>query len=229
MKSKTLNVVVFTFIIISSIYMLIFFNIPIFLTWLTTVFGILASKFASEGKWSTFVFDIFSYIIYIYICLKEHYFGEMILSYIVILCHLYGIMEWNKNKTNDIVKINIINKKEHLVVTLISIISFILYLIFLSKINSNFAFINAISTISFLIGNYFSYRRSIFQFYFWNIYEIFYIILWLIPALHGDIEKILLLLGATLELFYNISGIKIWKSNIKILKEKINIQSISYN
>jgi len=44
MKSKTLNVVVFTFIIISSIYMLIFFNIPIFLTWLTTVFGILASK-----------------------------------------------------------------------------------------------------------------------------------------------------------------------------------------
>jgi len=206
----------FAFLLLCTVFA-IFLSSPItWIVWTSTVLGIVASKKASEGSWTTFIFDILSYIVYIFLCLNEKYYGEMILSYIVIFCHMYGILEWKNNTNNQKVKINYIKFKEIFFILTVGIICVLLYSFLLNKINSRFILLNAISTVSFLIGNYFSYRRSVLQFLFWIIYEIYFILLWLISFLNGNSENLIFLIGGVCELIYNFLGVYKWNKSKKI-------------
>ena len=196
------NVLFCVCLLVTTTLALIIGNINVWIIWCSTILGILASKHASQGSWLTFLFDILSYVFYINVCQVQKNYGEMFLSYIIILTHTFGIIEWKNHQKNNVVSINKIKNNEFNFALFVAIFMIIIYSFFLHKIGSNLIFLNAFSTIIFLLGNYFSYRRSVLQFYFWNLYEISYILIWLLGAIRGNIEGVLFLFGATVS-FHN--------------------------
>ena len=106
----------------------------------------------------------------------------------------------------------------------VATIILIVYAITLFKINSSFAFLNALSTITYLLGSYFCYRRSILQFYSWICYEVVFIALWIISATKGDYGSAIFLVGGISELIYDLIGIHNWRKlskNQETTKSKI--------
>lgn len=156
-----------------------------------------------------FIFDILSNIAYVTICLNERYYGEMILSYVIILINILSLLEWRNNQNDGIVAVNKIKTFEKIISFVISFIVMIAYSFVLSAINSELAILNALSTILYVLGSYFCFRRSIYQFYIWIGYEITYILLWL---LSGNISGVILLVGGISELIYDIIGVINWKT-----------------
>lgn len=191
----------------------------------STTLGMIASKHASQGKYTTFIFDILSYIFYINVCLGEKNLGEMVLSFIIIFTHLFGLFLWRKNQNNNVVLINNICKNEIIFINQIAIFFCITYGLILFNLKSNLIILNAISTTSFLTGNYCCYRRSILQFYYWNFYEISYILIWLLCAIKNSPSNIIFVVGAVCELVFNFSGIIKWN---KLKNNKASQLKIKY-
>lgn len=203
-------------IIISFVVCLLFlifsFSFNTLCVCISTIFGILASKNAKDGKWQAFIFDILSSALYLNACLNNKYYGEFILSVLIIMFNVICLKEWKKNTTNNFVKISDVCYKEIRFIGFVGIILLSVYAIILTKLNTAFALFNAICTISFILGNYFCFRRSVIQFYCLVTYEIFFITLWCISAFSGNFISILFIFGGTFELLYDILGIIKWKN-----------------
>lgn len=204
-------------IIIARIYTSIF-------TWIvaiSSIFGMLSSKTAIEGKWLTFLFDAISYALYIIVCAYEKYYGEIILSCIIIVIHMLSLFEWRKHQIDNKVIVNKINNKELISSLCISICICAVYFIILGYLNTQQPVLNAISTIIYLLGNYYCFRRSVLQFYCWIGYEITFMSLWIISAVNGAVGSIIFLIGGLSELVYGIYGIYHWN---KMKKEQALIK-----
>ena len=81
---------------------------------------------------------------------------------------------------------------------------------------------NALSTISYLIANYYCFCRSHIQFYYWILYELLFILLWLNSFISGNNDSIIFLVGSIGELILNVLSIKKWKMLHKKQKEAPN-------
>lgn len=193
-----------------TILAIVYSSIFTWLIWASSIFGILSSKFATDGKWLTFVFDIISYGLYIFICINEKYYGELILSVIIIIIHIFSLFEWKKNQQDNIVKIKRLTKKEVSLSIVISSILLILYVGILYLIKSDMPILNAIPTIIYLLGNYYCFRRSVLQFYCWIGYEVVFMSLWIVSAINGELGSIIFLVGGLSEFIYSIIGIYNW-------------------
>lgn len=214
------NILLWISFIITTTLAVVFWSKNTFGVWISTVLGILASKSASSGKWFTFLFDIVSYIFYLQICMQERFWGEFTLSIAIIIFNIFCIKEWKKHSENNLVKINDVNKNEIKFIGFVGSLLLIIYAIFLQKINSNLAILNSICTVSFLLGNYFCYRRSVLQFYCLIIYEISFILIWGISAMQGNYSSLMFIVGGTCELIYDVLGIVTWKKLQNIQKIK---------
>lgn len=201
------NVFLVCCIVLSTLFCFCFFSFQSLLAYFCSVFGMLSFKFASNGKWISFIFDILSYFVYIFICFNQKYFGELFLSGFVIIMYLFTLFEWKRNEENGRVKINKLKNKEVLSSLFTAIIILICYFFILKLLKSEYPFINAIMTVSFLLGNYFSLKRSILQFYFWILYEIIFIGLWFVSAITGEISFGVFLIDGICELVFGIIGI----------------------
>lgn len=210
------NVIFYISLIIATIITILLSSTNAWIVWVSTVLGVLSSKMASSGKLTMFLFDIVSYIFYISICLNANYFGELTLSIIIILINLFCLVEWSKNQKDNAVIISRLNKLETNFSLFCASILLIIYSVILYRFDSDFAFLNALSTISYLLGSYFCYRRSIWQFYSWIFYEIVFIVLWVISAINGDVSNIIFLIGGVSELIYDVLGIYNWKRLVKL-------------
>ena len=92
-SSLKLSFIVFLCGFFISTLLAIYFSSPLsWLVWLSTTLGMLAAKDAKDGKWTNFLFDIISYLTYIIVCIKENYYGELILSFIVIVINIFSII-----------------------------------------------------------------------------------------------------------------------------------------
>lgn len=202
--------------LITTVLAIIYSSLLTWLIWASSILGILSSKFATDGKWLTFVFDIISYGLYIYICIKEKYYGELILSVIIIIIHIFSLFEWKKNQQDNVVKIKRLTKKELGLSLVVSSILLVLYIGILYLIKSDMPILNAIPTIIYLLGNYYCLRRSVLQFYCWIGYEVVFMSLWVISAINGELGSIIFLVGGFSEFIYSIIGIRNWNKIQKI-------------
>ena len=214
------NFLLIVSILLSITIAIIFSSLITWLIWASVIFGIFTAVFSSKGKWICFIFDLLSYAFYIYICLVEKYYGELILAAVVIIISIISLFQWKNNQVDDVVKINNLKTKEFVVLGIISIISLAIYLLILYFIGSDMPILNAVPTVVYLIGYYLCARRSVFQFYFYILYEILFIVLWIITACSGGIESILFLVGAIFELIYLIAAIVNWN---KIAKQQSKV------
>jgi len=218
---------------VASIVIAIVF--PTALSWLIFVSatsGILYSKFATEGKWFAFVFDIISYAVYIVVCWHEKYFGELILSCILIVFETIIMFEWKKHKENKKVIVNSLKAKEYALILFLAVVSIAIYYVVLYFLGTDMPFLNAIPTVVYLLGIYFALRRCRAQFWCYMIYQLSAGVLWVVSACDGQIGSIILLIGFVSEFIYNLFGIINWKKIktsqrdtveiiLKIVKQKL--------
>ncbi len=193
-----------------------------FMTWLifaSVILGIASSKFTAEGKWITFVFDILSYGVYIYICLIERYYGELALSVFVIIIHLISLFEWKKNDKNNHVLIRKLGGREVSLSLLISLIGLVIYSTILFYAGSEYPILNALSSVCYLVGNYYAFRRSSFQFFGYIGYEVVFVSLWILSAAGGNLGSLLFLVGGLSEMVFQVSGIFEWNKAVKYQKK----------
>lgn len=178
--------------------------------YISVLLGILSAKYGSNGKWLMFVFDILSYVLYTFVCIKERYLGELLLSYFIIIVNFFCIVEWRQNQECSFVKINNITKRELFFCSIIAFLGFCIYFVILYSINCNMAFANALSSVMFLLSTYFCFRRSVMQYYFLIVYEICFISLWFFSIANVRIENIMFLIGGVTELCYCFKGLHNW-------------------
>lgn len=220
-KKLTFNKLLFLIVfIICLLITLIFPTLSSFVVFFSCIFGIIATNHAKNGKWQTFLFDIISCILYLPICIKEQYVGELILSIGIIFTNFLCIKEWKRNTHNSFVDVYKINKTELKFISFLFMICFLIYLAILNKLKCEFAILNCVSTIFFILGNYFSYRRSILQFYSLIVYECAYILLWFLSATDGEPYGIILLLGGIVELIFDVIAIKKWNKISQLQKTR---------
>ncbi len=215
-------------IIITSLA-IVYSSLTTWIIWASSILGIMSSMFATKGKWASFVFDILSYGFYIYICLISIYYGELILSCIIIVLHILSLFEWRSHQKDSVVLIRTIKKKEILLSSLISLVIVIAYAVGLHFLGSNYPLLNAFATVVYLLGNYFALRRSILQFVCWILYEIFFISLWILSAISGDLSGIIFLVGGVSEMVYGIIGIINWKKIQKAQNEESSQEKVAQN
>ncbi len=207
------NFIVIISVILITILAIILSSIDTWLIWISTLLGILSSRFIIEGKWINYIFELLSYVVYIYICLKVLYYGEVILSCFIIVLHLISLLKWITNQdVNKVVKVNKIDKKELLIVIVIFLLIYLACVFLLYAIKSDLPILNAFSSVIYIMGAYFAIRRSSINFICIVLYELTFISLWFILFQKGEYSSFIFLIGAFVELYYNIIGIKKWKN-----------------
>ena len=219
------NVLLLFSILFATALAIVFSSLMTWLVWASAIFGILTAVFSAKGKWICFVFDLLSYAFYIYICLVEKYYGELILSIIIIFISIISLFEWRNNQINEVVKINKLKNNEIVLAGTIGIVGLVVYIMILHFMGSDMSILNAVPTIAYLLGYYFCVRRSILQFCCYIAYEVLFIILWIITACRGEFESVIFLVGAISELFYLIIGYINWNKLTK--QQAINKQNVT--
>lgn len=208
-------------ILVATALAIVFSSFMTWLVWASVVFGILTAVFSAKGKWICFVFDLLSYAFYIYICLVEKYYGELILSVIVIFISIISLFQWKNNQVDEVVKINKLKTKEVVLVGVVALVALVVYTVILHYMGSDMIILNVLPTIVYLLGYYLCARRSILQFYCYIAYEILFIVLWIITACRGEFESVIFLVGAISELVYLIIGVVNWK---KLTKQQASLE-----
>lgn len=212
MKKLTFSGFIFIFnILLFCIIAVCFWEAHTLFILLSAIFGLMATRAATKGRWTTFLFDIISNALYIQICIDQKYFGELILSVLVIIIHMYGLFEWRKKRFENSVAINHLSGNEIKFTMFVFGVLFVSYALILGQMHSALPILNAFSTITYFLGNYYAYRRSILQFYLWSLYELSFIMLWTFSAIRGDLSSAILLIGGVGEFVFDIIGIKNWK------------------
>lgn len=214
------NIVLIASFIISLIIAILYSSLSVWIIFFSSIFGIISSFFSSQGKWLGFVFDIISYAIYIYTCLTQLYYGEMILSVVIIVLHVLSLVQWKKHEENGVVVVDDLSKKMLISSLIISIIGVVGYTAVLWFINSEYPILNGLATVVYLLKCFYSYKRSVWQFGCYLVYEIIFIILWLLALENGEMGGYIFLVGGISELIFCVFGL----INFNKLKIKQNLK-----
>lgn len=216
-KNYTIEKYMFVITNLLVLACLIFFN-----TWLDVVIalsvitGLVSSYLVAKGKWYGFIFNSISYILYIYFCYILAYYGEFILSFVIIGADTISLIKWKNNQTADnVVEIKKLKAVELLIVFILFVVATIVYGITLYYFNSSLPFINAIATTFILFGYYIAYKQNILQYLFWIGYDVALIFLFLFASAVYEPGYLMFVLSSLLQVLYHIYGVINWRKLFK--------------
>ena len=160
------------------------------LTIVCSVTGIFVALTQAKGKVISQFIGLILVVLYSILSYQNKYYGE-VLIYIFIMFPLFisGIISWIKNidkETNTVIE-NKLNKKEWIILILISVILFIGLYNLLKYFNTSQLFVSTLSMVMSLFATYLVVRRSKYGFLFYICNDIILFILWGIPVISGNV------------------------------------------
>jgi len=209
LKALVLAILVAALVIVTA-----FLGWDNYLNWLiflSVAAGIFVNMFSAQGHWVCFVFSIISYALYIPFCLMTNYYGELIVSMLVIGANLITLFKWKKNTKNKVAAVSRLSVKEILICCAVAVglavgLGFVFMLF-----DTAYPFLNSVCTISIIVGFYFAYRISRNEFITAIINGIAYSILWVLAAVNGDgFDYLLFAVGGFIGICYSIYGFIHW-------------------
>lgn len=196
----------------------IIFNSP-FITILCAISGITTALLQAKGKVLGQVTGLLLIILYSYISFKNKFYGEVII-YLIIMFPMYimSIVSWlrHQNKKTNTVEVYKIKKSEWIIVSIISVISFVGIYFLLKLFDTNQLFISSLSVIDSLFAIYLNIRRSKYSFHFYVVNDLIVIILWGIPVISGSLILLPMVFNPIINLINDIYGIYNWKKLEKL-------------
>jgi hypothetical protein len=182
-------------------------NWLIFLCVATSLIGFL---YGHEGHWLTFLFSIISYGIYIPFCIMTKYYGELIVSILVIGVYTVTLFQWKRHTEKKVVKINKLSMREILICYAVFILATIILGFVLGAVNTEQPFINSLCLTSMIAGFYYAYRISRQEMVMMFINYVGYCALWIIAGIGEEHGFILLSVGSIIEMGYVVSSFFRW-------------------
>lgn len=175
------------------IYLILLLNVFVFkdspIAFVSAFFGITYTILAGKGTPICYIFGVMGSSFYGYLAFHNALWGNLILymGYYVPM-QILGYFRWHKHLKSDkyeIEKISL-NKKEMLILMLLSIFACIItsYILILTKDKS--PFVDAITSVLSIAGMYLTVKRAIEQWWFWMIVNGLSAFMWIRIALEGE-------------------------------------------
>ena len=151
------------------------------LTIICSIAGILCALTQAKGKVISQFIGLLIVVLYSILSFQNKFYGEVII-YVFIMFPLFisGIISWikNLNKETNTVNENKLHKKEWIVLTIISIVLFVLLYYLLKYFNTSQLLVSTLSLVTSLFATYLVARRSKYGFLFYIGNDIILFILW---------------------------------------------------
>ena len=206
---KELIIVASTFVV--SFCFGLLFNDLIWGT-LTLAFGFLNAYYMALGKWENYIYGILFTLTYAYICTINGLYGWLIFSIIFYLpVQIYGIVNWFKNKTDDVVEVKSFTLKNSIVICSSIIAGSVILGFLLSLIPSqNLAFLDSTSQIINISGVVLVAIRFKECWYVWIANNLIDAIIWIVNAINRTTNAEMALLTSIMFLVMNVVGLIYW-------------------
>ena len=208
MKTKIYTLVIIIFSIICGII-----SKDYFLGTLILISGLLNSYYASLGKIYNYIFGALYSLLSGYVCYINGLYGTAILSLLVYFpSQIQGYFSWNKKKdNNNEVEIRRFTLKNSVIITLSCIIGSAILGFLLTKIpNQQLAFLDSSSNIINICGIVLMNLRFKECWVIWIFNNTIDLSIWIINAINGTSNSIMMLLVSIGYLLINIYGLIMW-------------------
>lgn len=179
---------------------------------LTLAFGFLNAYYMALGKWENYIYGILFTLTYAYICTINGLYGWLIFSIIFYLpVQIYGIVNWFRNKTDDVVEVKSFTLKNSIVICLSIIAGSVILGFLLSLIPSqNLAFLDSTSQIINISGVILVAIRFKECWYVWIANNLIDAIIWIVNAINRTTNAEMALLTSIMFLVMNVVGLIYW-------------------
>lgn len=206
---KELIIIIITFVV--SFCFGLLFNDLIWGT-LTLAFGFLNAYYMALGKWENYIYGILFTLTYAYICTINGLYGWLIFSIIFYLpVQIYGIVNWFRNKTDDVVEVKSFTLKNSIIICSSIIAGSVVLGFLLSLIPSqNLAFLDSTSQIINISGVILVAIRFKECWYVWIANNLIDTIIWIINAINNTTNAEMALLTSIMFLVMNVVGLIYW-------------------
>lgn len=218
-KGWTKFEIIFLIISLSAITICFLFNEDKnVLSLVTSLLGVIVVLTGAKGLIVSPFINIFYNILYIIISISQKYYGEVLIYvFLMMPLHITTIISWLKNKSNkdsNIVSVNKLNRKEYMVLGLVTILITFMFYYILKLLDTNELMISTISLTASLVASYLMLRRSSNYAIAFVINDVILITLWGIACVN-DIA--LLPMVVTFMVFFvnDIYGFISWKKREK--------------
>ncbi len=203
-------IVIVSTIIISLILGLIFDDY----IWgtLNLTFGFLNAYYMAIGKWENYIFGILFTLTYAYICTVNGLYGWLIFTVIIYLpVQIYGIINWFRNKTDDVVEVKAFTLKNSIIICSSILIGSAVLGFLLSLIPSqNLAFLDSTSQIINVAGVILVAIRFKECWYIWLANNVIDSAIWILNVVNGTVNSEMALITSIMYLFMNVIGLICW-------------------
>ncbi|MGN1337542.1 MAG: nicotinamide riboside transporter PnuC [Candidatus Coprovivens sp.] len=218
-KGWTKFEIIFLIVSLSAITICFLFNEDKnVLSLVTSLLGVIVVLTGAKGLLVSPFINIFYNILYIIISISQRYYGEVLIYiFLMMPLHITTIISWLKNKSNkdsNVVSVNKLNRKEYMVLGLVTVLVTFMFYFILKLLDTNELIISTISLTASLVASYLMLRRSSNYAIAFVINDIILITLWGIACVN-DIA--LLPMVVTFMVFFvnDIYGFISWKKREK--------------
>ena len=188
------------------------------LTQLCSITGILCAITQAKGKVISQFIGLVIVVLYSILSFQNKFYGEVII-YIFIMLPLFisGIISWikNLNKETNTVNENTLHKKEWIILTIVSIVLFVILYYLLKYFNTNQLLVSTLSLVTSLFATYLVARRSKYGFLFYIGNDIILFILWGGQIIKGDFALIPILVNPIINFINDSYAWKSWNKREK--------------
>lgn len=188
------------------------------LTQLCSITGILCAITQAKGKVISQFIGLVIVVLYSILSFQNKFYGEVII-YIFIMLPLFisGIISWikNLNTETNTVNENTLHKKEWIILTIVSIVLFVILYYLLKYFNTNQLLVSTLSLVTSLFATYLVARRSKYGFLFYIGNDIILFILWGGQIIKGDFALIPILVNPIINFINDSYAWKSWNKREK--------------
>ena len=188
---------------------------------ISAICGITYTFLAGKGLPKCYLFGVAGSSFYCWLSFQSALWGNLLLyAAYYIPMQIIGYFRWNKNLKKDkkeIIKTSLNKKEMFLLISLLSVVSIIVYFILL-KLNDAHPILDSITTVFSIGGMYLTVRRAIEQWIFWMVVNTLSLIMWINVILSGTKAYSTAIMWAVylyLAVYFYIEWKKEIKQNIK--------------
>jgi len=155
---------------------------------ISAICGITYTFIAGKGNPICYLFGVTGSAFYCILSFQNNLWGNLLLYAVYYLpMQIVGFFKWNKNLKdgeNTIIKIKLPKKELCLLISLLTIISFFVYITLVFSHDAN-PILDSITTVFSIGGMYLTVRRAIEQWLFWLGVNILTLAMWISIAMSG--------------------------------------------
>ena len=189
-KAKSWKILEILFFILTLLFIIVnaYINNDNIVAVISALCGITYTFIAGKGHPICYLFGVTGSAFYCLLSYQNHLWGNLILYAAYYLpMQILGFFRWNKNlKTGKktIVKINLPKKELCKLISILTIITFFVYLTLVFSHDKN-PILDSITTVFSIGGMYLTVRRAVEQWLFWLVVNILSLGMWICVVLDG--------------------------------------------